>query len=443
MASCSHLSKDLSGDQIALPADALRHAEIDDATTSDPTAKSGPDEAAPVEDVVVLEEAGFCPDNIYSQYLAKQYESVAPLAGKIKKYRSNYSRKKARKQHEADALSFARDRFVGTATPYFGAIPVVTNPSVDHWIRYFKGRGRRDFMRWLVRGESMRKTLSPVLKDHGIPDEFFYLAMIESGFNNRAYSSASATGTWQFMTGTARLYGLKVNYWLDERRDPVKSTVAAASYLRDLYAQLGDWYLAMASYNAGPGRLRRAIRNLKTRDFWEIAQSRYLPGETKQYVPKMLAALLLAHNARSHGFEFGENTEEEFPSTVVYTDRPIQLSELAEHLGVSLRDLSNWNPELIRGITPPGVERYPIRLADDYAHRWAAVYDKLSVLEIHDVEFYKVRSGDTLSQIARRYKIKVNQILSLNPQLRPKTLRIGKTIAIPVPGIVVAKQTEG
>ena len=440
---CQSLTGDLEPSEIAGPQADLTHPELADDTTQaapeepEQTPSDSTDIELTAED---FDSGGFCHDDIVGTYLQKHYETVDPLSQKLKRYRSRYSRNRVRRSHKTEALHYAKDRFVGKAVPYYGTIPVVINEKVEHWLSYFKGRGRRDFMRWLMRGEAMRKILEPTLKEHGMPKEFYYLAMVESGFNNRAYSRAAATGTWQFMKGTARLYGMKVGYWIDERRDPVKSTVAAANYLKDLYSQLGDWYLAMAAYNAGPGKVRRAIRRLKTRDFWKIAETRYLARETKHYVPKMLAALLLANNAEEHGFKFDYDPANDFPTSVVYTDRPVKLSEVAKHLGVSTKELQRWNPELIRGITPPKVERYPIRLSDQYIHQFAAIRDKLSYLEIHDVEMYKVRRGDTLSQIARRYKVRVRQILSMNPRLRPRALRIGKVIAIPVPGVVVQKK---
>jgi membrane-bound lytic murein transglycosylase D len=336
-------------------------------------------------------------------------------------------------------MHFARNRINGKTLSYFGAIPLVVNEKVDFWVQYFKSRGRREFMTWLVRAESAQNVVNPVLKEHGIPMELFYLAMVESGFNNRARSSARATGTWQFMKGTAKIYGLSMDHWTDERRDPVKSTVAAASYLRDLYQQLGDWYLAMAAYNAGPGKVRKAIRRAKTRDFWKIIETRHLPRETKQYVPKVLAAILLAAERKAHGFEVSANPSDIIPSTTVAIEKPVLLSEVAEKLGIKGQVLRTWNPELIAGITPPGKESYQLRIASSYVEEMQALKETLTPLEVKSVHMHKIRKGDTLSQIAHRYNVKTRQILSINPKINPKRLRIGKSVAIPVPSVAPAK----
>jgi membrane-bound lytic murein transglycosylase D len=315
---------------------------------------------------------------------------------------------------------------------------------VEFWIRYFKTRGRNTFIQWLVRAESFREIVSPVLADEGLPQEMFFLAMVESGFSNTAYSSKSATGTWQFMGPTARLYNLKINHWVDERRDPVKSTTAAARYLKDLYAQFGDWYLAMAAYNAGPGKVRSAIRRANSRDFWVLAQTPYLRTETKHYVPKVLAALSLNNDLRQHGFEVAKDPAHHTPSSWAAVTRPIQLSEVARELNIPLTTLKHWNPEIIRDITPPlrNEPFYRLRLPDEHLVQWSEVESRVPIIEVTDVMMYKIQPGDTLSQIARRYNTSIGKIKSFNPELRPQSLRVGKQIAIPVPGVVTKAQSS-
>ena len=385
-------------------------------------------------------EQGFCRDDVYAQYFTEEYKKTKTLSQKLRGLRSSRSRKIATKQYRYDALHYAFNQMNGKEMPYFGGIPVVINERVEYWINYFKGRGRRTFLRWLVRGESMKPVVFPVLKEKGLPQEFFYLAMVESGFNNGAYSSAKATGTWQFMHGTAKLYGLQINHWVDERKDPTKSTIAAANYLEDLYEKSGDWYLAMAGYNAGPGRIRRAIRRTKTRDFWSIAQTLHLNRETSNYVPKVLAAVLLASSPKKHGFDLTPDPNNLYPKSFAYAQRPVRLTEVASGLGIPLSVLKRWNPELIRDITPPVKGGYKLRLPASYAVKYAAIEPQLSVLEVTDVHMYKIRNGDTLSTIARKYKVRINQILQINPNLKARTLRIGKRIAIPVPGVATTNQ---
>ena len=381
-------------------------------------------------------EHGFCRDDVYAKYFSNEYRKIKTLKQKLRGLRSRRARGRARKQYRYDALHYASNQMNGKQSPYFGGIPVVVNERVEFWINYFKNRGRRDFLRWLVRGESMKAVVFPVLEKKGLPKEFFYLAMVESGFNNVAHSSASATGTWQFMRGTAKLYGLKINHWVDERRDPARSTVAAANFLKDLYAKSGDWYLAMAGYNAGPGRIRRAIRRVKSRDFWKIARTVHLNRETSNYVPKVLAAILLATSPKEHGFDLTPDSNNMFPETVVHINRPVRLSEVANELDIPLKVLRKWNPELIRGITPPSKDGYRLRLTSGYAEKFASIEQNLTQLHVTDVHMYKIRNGDTLSRIARKYKVRIRQILQINPRLRARTLRIGKRIAIPVPGVV-------
>lgn len=370
-------------------------------------------------------DEGICSDDIYTTYLKQQFRQIASKAGTP-----------LRRDSDNQALSYARRRLIGPTTPYFGGIPIVANEQVDRWIHYFKTSGRSEFIKWLVRGETVRRMVQPILQDSGVPVEFFYLAMVESGFSNRAYSRKRATGTWQFMPATARNYGLAINHWVDERRDPVKSTIAAANYLRDLYDRLGDWYLAMAAYNAGPGKVRRAMRAARTRDFWTMARTQYLARETKSYVPKVLAAVLLASDMRTHGFDVTDRAQEwVIPETEVIVQRPIRLAELAKLLDVPLQLVKSWNPELIQGITPPGRTNYALRLAPQLAMRYQQIEHELTELKVSDVRLHTIQDGETLRGIAKRYKVGVGEIMSLNPRLKAHKLRIGHSLAVPVPSI--------
>lgn len=415
---------------------------------------------------------GFCVDDIYAKHLIQHYNSDpaaarselgktlasdndAPAKSKGRhrhgKARSGYSRRRMgdrnaayyQRRKEFQALAYAHDVMNGRTNPYFGAIPIVVNDKVNFWIQYFKTSGRKMFMRWLVRGESLKPMVQPLLQDNGLPMEFFYLAMIESGLSNSASSRARAAGTWQFMKGTAKLYGLKINHWVDERRDPAKSTVAAANFLKDLYGDLGDWHLAMAAYNAGPGKVHRAVKVMGTNNFWELAQSRHLAKETKEYVPKFLAAMLLAAEAKSHGFEVQPDITDAIPDATVTIKRPVKLDELARQLGVPHKTLARWNPELLRNVTPPGKNGYQLRLTSTLAEKFSAAEHKLSTVEIKDVHMHTVQQGETLGRIARRYKVTVQEIRGVNPDIEAHRLRPGTTIAIPVPDMVItARKNE-
>ncbi len=385
-----------------------------------------------------FEGDGFCSDDIYATYLADIYRKEHKGSGGYKQPK-RVRGKKARKAESYNRrvsgfadLAYAREVMVGREPSYFGAIPIVVNDRVDFWIQYFKGNGRKAFLEWLVRGESLKQTVQPILQERGVPMEFFYLAMIESGLSNSAKSHARATGTWQFMSGTAKLYGLKINHWVDERRDPVKSTVAAANLLKDLYAELGDWYLAMAAYNAGPGKVKKAMRRTGKDDFWELCDTPELASETKDYVPKVLAAVLLAADPKGYGFDVVPNEADDLPNSHVVVEKPVHLNDLAQKLRLPAKMLAKWNPEILRQVTPPMKGGYKLRLHDAYHEDFARIQSEIQQVKISDVQVHTVRRGDTLSGIARSYKVRVAQILDLNPDLKAARLKPGQSVAVPL-----------
>lgn len=196
-------------------------------------------------------------------------------------------------------------------------IPVVVNPMVEKWMRYFLGRGRKWFQKYLDREHAYRPMMEAELRAAGMPLDLIYVSMIESGFSNTARSFASAVGLWQFMAPTARAYGLRVDYWSDERVDPEASTRAAIQYLSDLHDLQGDWYLAWASYNAGPGRVNGAIKRHGTRNFWVIAEQETLAEETRNYVPKVLAAAIIGKHPDRYGFDVQPHSELRYQSVEV------------------------------------------------------------------------------------------------------------------------------
>lgn len=213
--------------------------------------------------------------------------------------------------------------------------PVVVNSRVEYWVDYFTSRGRGHFERYLERSEFFIPYIVPLLKQNGMPEDLVYLAMIESGFNNLARSRAKAVGPWQFISATGKRYGLMVNWWLDERRDIRKSTLAAVEYLKDLYTMFQCWELAAAAYNAGEAKIARAVQRFGTRDFWVISKQRFLRPETRDYVPKIIAAALIAKNPEQFGF----NVKKQAPAPdeavapdgelvkVVKTDKPEEVPE--------------------------------------------------------------------------------------------------------------------
>ncbi len=252
-------------------------------------------------------------------------------------------------------------------------LPVALNDEVERWIHRFLNRDRRSFEGYLVREGLYGEMIRDRLRMRGMPEELLYLAMIESGFSATAMSPMMASGVWQFMGPTARAYGLTVDGWVDERRDPVKATDAAIDYLEELYDQFGTWYLAAAAYNAGPARVATALRNHGESDggdealYWEIR--RFLPEETRQYVPKMLAATLLAEQAEHFGFEVERSLPYLFDRVLVPGGTPLRM--LADALELSPALMRDLNPHLIRGVTPPGRSTL-VRVPQGESHRLVA-----------------------------------------------------------------------
>lgn len=240
-------------------------------------------------------------------------------------------------------------------------LPVTYNQRVSFWIRHFQKNGKTWFRTWLERSSRFLPFIQQELKNEGLPQDLAYIVMIESGFDPRAQSVAAAVGPWQFIRETGERYGLRVNWWLDERRDLKKSTRAAIRYMRDLYREFGSWYLVAASYNMGENGLRRQILKHRTRDFWQLAKLGALPQETMDYVPKILAAMLITKAPSLYGFH---NIAEMRPLEyeVVMVRRGTDLGHLADHLGVTRKSLKDLNAELLTGYIPNQVSQFPIRV---------------------------------------------------------------------------------
>ena len=181
--------------------------------------------------------------------------------------------------------------------------PITVNKQVLYYLSLFQGKQRKSFSYWLARSSMYRPYIEAELKKAGLPLDLVFLAMIESGFNPSAYSPAKACGLWQFIEGTGSRYGLKIDSWVDERREPEKATKAATRYLSQLYSQFDDWYLAVAAYNAGEGKIDTAMKTFNAKDFWEVASSEGIFMETKRYVPKLIAAIIIARNPEKYGFQ--------------------------------------------------------------------------------------------------------------------------------------------
>jgi membrane-bound lytic murein transglycosylase D len=321
-----------------------------------------------------------------------------------------------------------------------GAFSGITRP-IDKFIRYFQTRGREKFERYLSRSGKYVGMMQKILARYGLPEDLVYVALIESGFSPKAYSVAKAAGPWQFISGTGRRYGLRIDWWTDERRDAEKSTHAAASYLRDLYGMFESWPLAAAAYNAGEGKIQKAVVRYKSDDFSELIRYRYLKQETKDYVPKMLAALAIAKDPDKYGF--GDVAyEAPLDLRTVAVPGGTDLAAAARLLEVPEEAIRDWNPELRRFCTPPNRERYDLRLSVDAARLADERMEEICTQAKITFLQHNVRKGETLRGLADRYKTTVPILKELNG-LKRDSLRRTARLVIPVTGLVEAETVPG
>lgn len=246
------------------------------------------------------------------------------------------------------------------SSPYFD-IPVTYNTKVKWWINYYQTGGRRWFRTWLERSHAYLPQMQKVLAEKGMPQDLAYVAMIESGFSPKATSTAEAVGYWQFIAPTANRYGLRTTWWLDERRDFTKSTTAASRYLGDLFRQFGSWYLTAAAYNMGEGRMQKLVNRYHTKNYWILSKRSDFPEETKQYIPKLLAAMLIAKAPKLYGFH-ELNPQQPYRYEYFTVPGGTDLVNLARYIGVSREQISKLNPELVKGFVPTFVHSHRIRI---------------------------------------------------------------------------------
>ena len=305
-------------------------------------------------------------------------------------------------------------------------VPIDANARVAASIHFFQTRGRNTYLTWMRRAGQYRDLILPILRDENVPEDFFYLAMIESGFNPRAYSRARASGLWQFISHTARLEGLRIDYFVDERRDPVRSTRAAARHLKALYANLGDWRLAAAAYNCGPGRVSRAIKRAGTRDFWELG----LPTETRNYVPLFMAAVVISRDPALFGFP-----KLEVDPPVQYEEARLShyvgLKTAARAMGTTVTRLQQLNPELRRALTPPKSRSYRLHVPPGKAATLVRALARLPAPERTDVYEYRVQRGDNISSIADAFGVSSQLIADANSLTNANFIREGQTLYVP------------
>ena len=293
-------------------------------------------------------------------------------------------------------------------------LPLVMNDIVASYVNFFSRstKGHNTAVHSLTRAGRYREMISRTLREEGVPQDLIYLAQAESGFKNLALSRAGARGMWQFMAGRASEYGLERNWWVDERQDPEKATRAAARHLKDLYAQFGDWYLALAAYNSGPGNVQRGVERTGYADFWELYRRDALPRETKNYVPIIIAATIVAKNPEKYGLD---NVIPEVPPQVdtVTVDYPVDLRLVAECVDSSVEALQDLNPSLLR-MTTPKAGSFDLKLPGGTAEKYQTAIAAIPVDKRVWWRYYKVARGDTLQSVAKRYRTSVAAITDAN-----------------------------
>ncbi len=308
-------------------------------------------------------------------------------------------------------------------------IPVVVNSKVISFLKAFQNIKHENIQRALCRSQKYIEKFKKIFRENKIPEDLAYLPIIESGFRVKAVSRARAKGIWQFMASTARMFGLRVDWVIDERLDPIKSTHAAAEYLKSLFEEYGDWYIALACYNGGTRRVNKAIRKLKTKDFFNIARSRYIRRETKNYVPAFLASLIIVKSPEEYGFNLDlthpiENTK------IIKIPSPIDLNAVSLKSKISYTKLKELNPELIRDFTPFDKKYYYLRVPESVDEASILELKRLPPQKKYFVGWYKVRRGDSLYAIARKFGTSVKKIKKVN-KLRSNLIRPGKQLLIP------------
>jgi len=310
-------------------------------------------------------------------------------------------------------------------------IPIVVNDRVEHCIVLFQTTIREKFVTWLSRSGKYIPFMRKLLKEQGLPEDLVYMALIESGFDPYAYSRSKAVGPWQFIYRTGKRYGLKVNWWVDERRDPEKSTIAAAKYLKDLYEMFACWYLAAAGYNAGEYKIIRAMKRYRTEDFWTLTKHRYLKRETKNYVPLMIAAAVVAKDPEKYGFT-GIEYEEPLRYEKVKVPELTDLSHIAKACEISLEEIKDLNPELRRGVTPPNEPEYEIKIPFTKTGLFTRNFEAMQPLEKFQFRTHTVKKGETLRGIANLYRVDLDPLLEINYLKKTSSLSKGMDLLIPI-----------
>ncbi|MGB9710683.1 MAG: transglycosylase SLT domain-containing protein [Thermodesulfovibrio sp.] len=335
-----------------------------------------------------------------------------------------------------DTASFKQDEkneVIFSGTEDFKLLPDTKESfigKVEKHISLFSEKLKEKFSVWLSRSTKYIEKMKEILVEKGLPEDLVYLPLIESGFNMNARSRAKAVGPWQFIESTAKRYGLIVDWWRDERKDPIKSTVAAAEYLKDLYKMFGDWSLALAAYNAGEGRIYKAVNRVGENDYWMLLNTKYLPKETKNYVPKYIAAITIAKQPENFGFE---NIKEHKVLTYdeVVIPSPTDLDVIARCAEVNVNTIKELNPELKRWSTPMNVKQYIIRIPEGKKDIFLSNFENIPAEKRFSYDKYITKKGDTVYKIARKTGYSTTVLYEMNGTEIFKNLKPGTVIMIP------------
>ena len=315
-----------------------------------------------------------------------------------------------------------------------GHIPLVRNKQVDQFITYFTtAKGRKQFAIWMKRYEEYKDLILPILKKHEMPEELMVLAMIESGLNPKAYSRANASGMWQFIYSTGKNYGLKRDWYIDERRDPIKATHAACEYLKDLNEQFDNWYLALAAYNCGSGRISRASKLHQTYDFWQMHS---LPRESRNYIPYYLAAAIITKDPEKYGFTIPK--VKPFSYEEVVLEHSADLAVLSRVAGIKVKTLRKYNPELRQSATPadnPYLLKLPKGKKEQFLERWNSIPESERFAPQFIV--HRVRYGESLWTISKKYGASIHDIAAVNKIRNRHKIKVGNKLKVPLKGGVL------
>ncbi|MCB9366084.1 MAG: LysM peptidoglycan-binding domain-containing protein [Calditrichaeota bacterium] len=385
----------------------------------------------------------------YDQFVA-DLKSLPPASGLVAVIEAGEAQHDEEEEDDApeevdvyDISSLARpvpELDVVPAKPMLPRVPMEINSKVRNQIHFFQTKGNKVMLRWMERAATIFPRMRPILREEGIPDDLLYLSMIESGLNLNAYSYAHAAGLWQFIPGTGRNYGLHIDRSYDERRHVELATRAACGYLRTLYEMFGDWYLAMAAYNCGEGRIAREIKRYNTKDYWKMHK---LPRQTRGYVPTYLAARAICEDPERYGFP-QLPPEQPFECERIYVNGGYKLDDVARAAGHDPQSVKDLNPEYLKGVIPDRGQPMLVRLPGAAAEAFDQQLAEMPKTIIAPTSSHRVRKGETLSKIAAKYGTSVAAIMALpeNKRVKARSLRVGQEIVIPVAEVRYASEDK-